>query len=79
MNIPIPDDSTHNTIDDEGEFLDDMDLDTVPSVTFFDADDFLMVAEHLDFGSTIYLRTGHVLDVAESPRQIINKINKLNK
>jgi hypothetical protein len=79
MNIPIPDDSTHNTIDDESEFLDDMDLDTVPSVTFFDAEDFLMVAEHLDFGSTIYLRTGHVLDVAESPRQIINKINKLNK
>lgn len=78
MGIPIPEDSTHHQDIDEEEDL-DSNLDIIPSVTFFDAEKFLMVAEHLDFGSTIYLTTGHSLDVLETPRQVINRINKLNK
>ena len=79
MGIPIPEDSTHLIEDAGDDKIDDTDLDIVPSQTFFDADDFLMVTEHLDFGSTIYLRTGHTLDVLETPRTVINRINKLNK
>ena len=77
MGIPIPEDSTHHQDLVEGESENNLDI--IPSVTFFDVEEFLMVAEHLDFGSTIYLKTGHSLDVLETPRQVINRINKLNK
>lgn len=79
MKVDIPEDSIHLTEGVEDDKIEDTDLDIVPSQTFFDADDFLMVTEHLDFGSTIYLRTGHTLDVLETPRTVINRINKLNK
>lgn len=71
LNIPIPKDSTIK--DDE---LQEEDLETITSKAFFNVDDFLMVVEHEDTGSTIYLKSGHTLDVLESPKKIIKKINK---
>lgn len=79
MGIPIPEDSTHNTtdeFDDENITLEDDDLEFVKSVAYFLAEDFKLVVERTDFGSTIYLKGDMTLDVLESPLQIINKLKK---
>lgn len=78
MNVPIPSDSTHHQNNKEIEILDE-DIEIIESVGYFLLSDFKMVVAGEDFGATIYLKDSYVLNVAETPRQIVNQINKLNK
>lgn len=80
LNISIPKDSIHynpekEDLNKEIE-LGDADIEIIRSEAYFLKEDFKLVVAREDFGSRIYLKSKYTLDVAESPRQIINKLNK---
>lgn len=76
LGIPIPPDSSHHKSDEVD--LDDEDIEIIKSDAYFLAEDFKLVVAREDFGSTIYLKDGTLLDVLESPRKVVNKLKSIN-
>lgn len=77
MNTNIPEDSIHYS-NDEDINLDEDDIEIIESDAYFLAEDFKLVVAREDFGSTVYLKDGTSLDVAETPRKIVNKLKSIN-
>lgn len=77
LGLEVPKDSSHHKKDSELD-LDEDDIEIIESDAYFLAEDFKLVVAREDFGSTIYLKDGTSLDVAETPRKIVNKLKSIN-
>ncbi len=75
MNTEIPEDSIHYNQSEQVELGDD-DIEIIRSEAYFPKNNFELVVAREDFGSTIYLKDGITLDVLETPRKVVNKLNK---